>query len=349
MTLRLASGLSERGIPTELVLFSRSGELATTVPSHLRVIDLGTTRSSKSIFPLVRYFRSRRPTVAFTTLHHTSIAVRTALVLSRADSHLVVRIANHMGEIRATRSRIGSGILESLLRWTYNGASLLTTVSNDLAEELGEFLGGSGPRIVTRYNPVIDSDFFSVAAGTPNHRWLREPSNTPVIVTAGRLTGQKDHVTLLHAFKQLLRVRPARLIIFGEGPDRDALVQLCDSLGISAQVDLPGFDSSLPASLAKADLFVLSSRWEGLPGVLIQALALNVPIVSTNCPTGPSEILENGRWGHLVPVGDSSALASAMIDAMENPRGRDPQTSTGRFQAKGAIDALVADLEAFAE
>lgn len=348
MTLRLASGLAERGIATELIVFKRSGELVSEVPQYLRVTDLGTERSSRSVLALARHFREKRPKVAFTTLHHTSITVRVALWLAATGTHLVVRIANHIGEIRASRSWLSSRVLESMLRWTYRGASLLTTVSEGLTQELRQFLGRGGPRIVTRYNPVIDPDFFAAANRPPTHDWLREPTSEPTIVTAGRLVPQKDHATLIQAFKLVLDEQPARLIIFGDGPERQSLTNLAKSLGVAAKVDLPGFDAALPASLAHADLFALSSKWEGLPGVLIQALALGVPVVSTDCPTGPSEILEDGRWGRLVPVGDSSALAAAILAALAKPQVNDSSASTRRFQAQTAIEALVGDLEALA-
>lgn len=349
MTLRLASGLAVQGIKTELVVFSRSGELVAEVPDYLKVTDLGTKRSSRSIGALVRHFRTSKPAVAFTTLHHTSITVRLALMLAATQTRLVIRIANHIGEIRASRSWFSSRVLESMLHWTYRGANLLTTVSQDLTKELGKFLGGSGPKIVTHYNPVIDARFLEIAGRPAKHSWLQQPRTGPVIVTAGRLAPQKDHASLIKAFKLVNDIRPARLIIFGDGPEREALTNLAETLGIADSVDLPGFDNELAASLAQADLFALSSKWEGLPGVLIQALALGIPVVSTDCPTGPAEILEEGRWGRLVPVGDHVALAEAMLDALANPKEQAPEVSTERFQAQSAIETLIADLRKMLE
>lgn len=344
MTLRLASGLAASGVNTELVLFSRRGELLSELPTHLKIVDLGTTRSSRSVPALVEYLKRERPSVVFTTLHHTAITVRTSLALARTRSRLVVRIANHLGELREGKTRLTSWGLTALLRWTYRGADLLTAVSADLEENLRLFLHGSGPKIVTRYNPVIDSALFGQASQPPDHRWLQKPRHHRTIVAAGRLVPQKDHVGLLQAFKLVRSELDARLIIFGEGTEREALLQAAEELGVAADVDLPGFNPVLPAALAASDLFVLSSKWEGLPGVLIQALALGVPVVSTDCPTGPSEILEGGKFGRLVPVADPQALAGAILETLAQPLPIDAVAATDRFRADTAIKRLEQDL-----
>lgn len=344
MTLKLASELGARGVPTELVLFNAKGELLNEVPAHLKLLNLDTKRSSRSVCALVKYIRQERPSVLFTTLHHTAIAVRTSVALARTDTRLVVRIANHFGDLNNGKAGLYRRGLAALLRWTYRGADLLTTVSEDLRDELQLFLNGVGPKIVTRYNPVVDDAFFAQAAQPAQHKWLQEPRKHPTIVSAGRLVPQKDHLSLLRSFKLVRNSIEAKLIIFGEGPERDALLTAIEELGIGADVDLPGYDPVLPSALAASDLFVLSSKWEGLPGVLIQALALGVPVVSTNCPTGPSEILENGRYGRLVPVGDPQSLAMSILGTLKNPIQVAAATATERFRADDAVSQLAQDL-----
>jgi glycosyltransferase involved in cell wall biosynthesis len=170
-------------------------------------------------------------------------------------------------------------------------------------------------------NPVITPDLARAAAEPCPHPWVAEPSPArgPVIVGAGRFQRQKDFPTLIRAFARLRLERPCRLLLLGEGGWRDRLVALIQDLGLGAEVDLPGFQPNLYPFLARADLFVLSSAWEGSPNVLTEAMALGTPVVSTDCPSGPREILEGGRFGPLVPVGDTDALAAAMARTLDSP------------------------------
>jgi glycosyltransferase involved in cell wall biosynthesis len=165
---------------------------------------------------------------------------------------------------------------------------------------------------------VVTNDLDTLA-GTPlGHPWFL-PGQPPVVLAAGRLTRQKDFRTLLRAFARLVSGRDLRLVILGEGPDRGALTTEINALGLNDRVALPGFDDNPFRWMARARLFVLSSAWEGLPGVLIQALACGTPVVSTDCPSGPREVLDDGRFGPLVPVGDVAALAAAMERTLDDP------------------------------
>ena len=164
----------------------------------------------------------------------------------------------------------------------------------------------------------------------PDHPWCRE-SGPPLIVSIGRLHRQKDFPTLFTAFARLLEHRPARLLVLGKGPQLSELSKLAGELGISRHVDFPGFVDNPYAFLARARLFVQSSRHEGFGNVLVEAMACGCPVVATDCPSGPSEILENGRWGQLVPVGDPAALAEAMARAMDAPPRRDALRDRASF------------------
>jgi len=152
-----------------------------------------------------------------------------------------------------------------------------------------------------------------------SHRWLEE-RDRPVILAAGRLTAAKDYPTLLRAMAHLLDQRPARLIILGQGEEEAGLRQLIHDLAIAEHVDLVGFQKNPFSWMLRCDLYVMSSAWEGLPGSLIEALACGAKVVSTDCPTGPTEILENGKWGRLVPVGNSVALAAAMAETLDEEK-----------------------------
>jgi glycosyltransferase involved in cell wall biosynthesis len=187
------------------------------------------------------------------------------------------------------------------------------------------------------YNPVITPALLARARQAPDHPWFG-PGQPPVILGVGRLTPPKDFPTLIRAFAEVRRCRLARLIILGEGEDRPALEALINELRLSADVALPGFRNNAMAYMAGSELFVLSSAWEGLPTVLIEALAAGTKVVSTDCPSGPREILQNGRLGALVPVGDARALARAMIDALDRPSQNVPVDALAPFTRDAAVD-----------
>jgi glycosyltransferase involved in cell wall biosynthesis len=173
-------------------------------------------------------------------------------------------------------------------------------------------------RITVIYNPVFTPDLLHKAQEPVDHPWFA-PAGLPVILGVGRLAEQKDFFTLIRAFALVRQHRPARLIIVGEGPDRPGLEALARELGVADDVSLPGFSTNPYAYMRQADVFVLSSLFEGLPAVLVEALAVGVPIVSTRCPHGPEEILQDGICGPLVPVGDAAAMADAICATLDAP------------------------------
>jgi glycosyltransferase involved in cell wall biosynthesis len=187
------------------------------------------------------------------------------------------------------------------------------------------------------YNPVITPSLLAQAKLPPNHPWYA-PGEPPVILGVGRLTRTKDFPTLIRAFAELRRERAVRLLILGEGEEREALGQLARELGVARDVGLPGFQENAAAFMAGARVFALSSVGEALPTVLIEALAAGARVISTDCPSGPREILQDGRLGALVPVGDAGALAQAMSDALDRRNGSVPAESLAAFTRDAAVE-----------
>jgi glycosyltransferase involved in cell wall biosynthesis len=187
-----------------------------------------------------------------------------------------------------------------------------------VAEDLRNFSGLPREAINVIHNPIVTPELSRLAGEAVAHPWFAK-KDTPVILGAGRLSQQKDFVNLIRAFSILRQTRHARLVIIGQGPERPELERLVDQLQLREQVDMPGFAANPYALMRRADLFVLSSAWEGLPTVLVEAMACGAPVVATDCPSGPQEILEGGRHGRLVPVGDSEALGRAMIETLDDP------------------------------
>jgi len=220
-----------------------------------------------------------------------------------------------------------------VIRCVYPWADAIVAVSNGVADDLSLTAGIPRERITTIYNPVVMPELHEKARAALNHPWFA-PGTPPVLLGAGRLVAQKDFTTLIKAFARVRAVRPARLMILGEGEQRGSLEGLARELGVSADVTLPGFVLNPFPYMARASVFVLSSAWEGLPGVLIQALACGCPVVSTDCPSGPVEILENGKYGPLVPVGDDEVLAQAILSVLNTLPDRD------RLRAQAAMFSM---------
>ena len=212
--------------------------------------------------------------------------------------------------------------LPDLLKRSYREADRIVSVSQSVGDELIDELGLDPDLIETIYNPVVDDSLAGKAAEPIDHPWFEE-GQPPVILGVGRLTEQKGFATLVRAFARLRRSQEARLVLLGEGRQRADLIQQAETLGVSEDVDMPGFVDNPFKYMANASVTALSSRYEGLPGALIQAMACGCPVVSTDCPGGSREILDNGRYGPLVPVDDAAALAAALDNTLRAPLERD--------------------------
>jgi glycosyltransferase involved in cell wall biosynthesis len=204
------------------------------------------------------------------------------------------------------------------MRLSYGMADRVIAVSEGVAEDTAAVTGLPRDRIAVVRNPVVTPRLRAMAKEAVDHPWL-PASDVPVVLGAGRMTRQKDFPVLVRAFARVRRERPCRLIVLGEGPDRAEIERLVGELGVGDDVSLPGFAVNPYAYMSRASLFVLSSRWEGSPNVLTEALAVGTPVVSTDCPSGPRETLQEGRFGPLVAVGDEEALARAILETMAHP------------------------------
>lgn len=313
----LAEALADRGIDTEVVLVRAEGPHLARVTSRMPVIDLDADATRHSVLPLARYLRRRRPDVLLSALAHANIAAVIARRLARVDTAVV--ITHHLA--LTTGDRSASSILWSRLRALfYPWADGIVAVSKEAADQLAHELHVGRDRVQAIANPVITPDLIARGSEALEHPWF-QPGSQPVVVGIGRLSAQKDFLTLVRAFARLHRQRPVRLVILGEGEERTVIEAAARELGVAEDVLLPGFVDNPYAYLARASVFALSSIYEGLPTVVIEALALGTPVVSTDCPSGPREILEGGDLGRLVPVRDPDALAAGIGAALaEGPR-----------------------------
>ena len=335
--LSLAAGLAERGIPVDLVLVKAEGEYLGQIREGVRLIDLNSHRAAASFLKLVRYLRRERPSVVLSTLAHTNVVALLSKFLLSKSPRIVARMEVTFSELYRngnSRQRLTLRILKSLLP----RADRIVAISQGVADDLCRLVPVTCYNITTIYSPIVWPDHAKKAATPVEHPWFSY-DEAPVVLSAGRLTTVKDHATLLKAFTEVTRRRDARLMILGVGPERGNLLELARSLGVLEQVDLPGFKTNPYSYMSKAKVFVLPSRYEGFGNVLPEAMACGTPVVSTDCRSGPREILEDGKWGRLVPVGDWRAMAEAIIDTLDNPIPSDQLISRATdFSADASID-----------
>ena len=252
-------------------------------------------------------------------------------VLAVTSAAMALRLVHRPVRTVATlHEPLKRGRLLRRARRSYPCADAVVGVSHGVSTEFAKIpdLKCNPPHVV--YNPVVSAYLERKASEPANHSWI-DRRQLPVVLAIGKLIERKDFSVLLAAFARLLAQRPARLVVLGEGRMRPKLLALVKELRLEERVDFPGFMENPYAFLAKADLFVLSSRNEALPTVLIEAMACGCPVVSTDCPFGPREILEGGRFGALVPVGDPEALAAAMARALDEPPRRDALRERASF------------------
>jgi glycosyltransferase involved in cell wall biosynthesis len=336
--LTLANAFASRGLDVDLVLAGATGEYLSEVSPDVRLVDLRASRVMISLPALVRYLRRERPGILLSAMSQANVIAVWARVLSGMSTRMVVSEHNTLSQ----SLRYATGMRIRAMAWamgpSYLRADEVIAVSNGVAADLAREVGYPIERIHVIYNPMDLTRIHQRASASMDHPWFA-PHEPPVILSVGRLTPQKDFPTLLRAFSVLRKTHAARLMILGEGALRAELESLARQLGIETDVSMPGFVDNPYAYMARAQLFALSSRYEGLPTVLIEALACGCPVVSTDCPSGPAEIIEDGKWGQLAPVGDIEALARAMTATLDEPVHRDVTSRAAEFGLDKAVQA----------
>jgi glycosyltransferase involved in cell wall biosynthesis len=378
--LRLADALLARGHEVDLVVGRERRDLAHMVPTAARVVVLDrglamdtyarALRADHRILPALldamrsrrqpsgklrhlasfaSYLRRDRPDGVIAATTPLNLIAFWARRIAGSTAPLVMSEHNRFAVERDDGSRGWRyDCPPALVHHAYAEADALVGVSDGVADEMAAFAGIPRERIVTVYNPVTGPLLTERAAASLDHPWL-QPGQPPVILGVGMLKPQKDFATLIHAFALLRAWREARLVILGDvrGDAKDMackaeLHALPEALGVAADVQFPGFVDNPQAWMARSACFVLSSRWEGLPTVLIEALGCGCPVISTDCPSGPSEILAGGRYGRLVPIADPAAMADAIATTLVAPPERATQLARAKlFSAARAADHYI--------
>ncbi len=318
MVGNLARGFLQEGYEVDVVLIKARGPHLDSIPRQARIIDLKAGTWLLSLPGLIRYLRRERPAALLAAKDRAARAALLARRLSGVPTRVVLRLGMHLTQSLQDRSGFYKALRYYPVRRLYPRADGIVAVSEGVAEDIAAISGLPRSRVRVLANPVLTPELYSLAAQEPDSAWLSSAA-PPRIVAVGRLTRQKGFDVLLQAFSLLLQRLSASLLILGEGPEREALEKQSKALGLQEHVSLPGFSPNPYAYVSRADLFVLSSRFEGSPNALKEALALGTPVVATDCRSGPAQILQDGKYGPLVPVEDPRALADSMQQVLRNP------------------------------
>jgi glycosyltransferase involved in cell wall biosynthesis len=321
VVFNLAGSFVQRGMEVEIVLDALYySPFSENVPAGVKLVELGAHSILARPPKLRSYLRQRRPEVLLSATHFANEIAIVAAGLAQGNTRVLVSehttLSTELSSLPGTSPR---RLIPAIMRATYRHADAVVAVSKGVAEDTVKLSGLPPECVHAIYNPLDFDMIHELAAQPANHPWFAagaEPGPPEVVLAIGRLEQQKNFGLLIDAFARVRAERDARLLILGEGSQRVRLQEKIEQMGLNDVVQMPGFLPNPFPFIAKAKVLAMSSLWEGFPLVLIEALSLKTPIVATDCPSGPSEALDGGRYGELVPMNDASALATALLEAL---------------------------------
>lgn len=340
VVLNLASAFAEKKCEVILVVAIPRGNLLNSVPDNVKLIHLNLRRSFLAISPLIKIIKSERPDIIYSRMNYANIIMAIASKLAFTKAKFIATIANTL-----TQEQFGNKIEEkgmfALEKLCYKRADIVIANSKDTYDDLIREKIVKPEKLKIIYNPVIDFNSMQVKIDEPIlHPWLKNKTSL-VLIAVGRLYHQKNFAFLIRCFAEVKKHSNAKLIIVGEGQLRAELEALVAEYNLQDDVSMPGFDNPYPY-YKYADLFVLTSLWEGFGNVIVEALACGCPVVASNCPGGPKEILEWGKYGTLVDGYDEVQFAEAILAELERKRSKELLISrAGNF----TIDKIVKQYE----
>jgi len=320
MIVNLVEGLLEKGAMVDMIPIKKHSPHLKSLSPLANMIELGSSHTLTSLPGLIRYLKSKRPDALLAAKDRANKVAILAKMIARVPTRLVVRLGTTVSASLYGQNPLKQRIWYITMRMLYPFADRIVAVSDGVKKDLIEITGLTGNQVAVIPNPVISRRIFELSNTRVDHPWFND-DKIRVILGVGRLTRQKDFQTLIKAFARLRQRTeiPCKLIILGDGVLHRPLKSLAIELGLAEHIDLPGYVENPWAYMRRASLFVLSSTWEGSPNALTEALALGVPVIATDCPSGPREILKDGYYGTLVAVGNIGQMADAMRTTLENP------------------------------
>lgn len=325
----LASGGAERlhlilapefiaaGYDVTFLLHQYKGSYSGSVPEGVRVVSLDCPRTLACLGPLIQFLRKEQPDVLIANLGHNNILAIWAAAIARVKTKIIASQHSVLSTECATSRQWQYKVLPLLCRFFLPKAHRVVAVSEGVAEDLIKTTGLSRDKLAVVYNPLDFRNFRQRMDEPVPHPWFYD-NGAPVILAVGRLSPQKDFRTLVKAFARVRQKKDVRLVIVGEGEEAGMLKELAESLGVAEHFSLAGFQKNPLPFMRNARMLVMSSIYEGFGIVLVEALACATPVVSVDCPFGPAEVLGNGKFGRLVPVGDDAKMAEAMVATLED-------------------------------
>jgi glycosyltransferase involved in cell wall biosynthesis len=284
-------------------------------------IPLNIAHTLRRLPSVMSYLNSRSPDILIGGGTQVNLCIVIAKVCTKANTRIIVSEHNPLSYTLAVKKHVTPWrwrYLPPLLRQAYIAADGLVAVSHALAEDLEYTLKLPPGKVQVIYNPVVNEDLWARMQEPLDHPWFND-HDIPVLLNVARIVPMKDQETLLKAFALARAHRPMKLIILGNGPDYVRLQNIARELKVQSDVEMPGFEPNPIRFMARADAFVLTSISEGFGNVLVEAMAAGCPVVSTNCKAGPAEILDNGRYGRLVEVGNPNEVCRGILETLENP------------------------------
>jgi len=313
----LLPALADKGLRVDLLKVRGHGpNLDADALQKINVIDLGHAHTYASLGALVRYLRNNSPDVLLADKDRVNRVALLAKALARVKTRLLLCQGTTISVDLAHRGLFERWLQRFSIGHLYRFAHSVVVTSEGVARDMVAYTGLDEGKIQVVPCPVVSADLFSLPQPLPDHPWYGK-GKPHIILGVGELCYRKDFATLLKAFAMVRKTMTCRLVILGRGKERERLLHLADDLGIRGDVSLPGYQSNPYPFMAHASVLVHASRWEGLGFVLIEALALGTPVVATDCPSGPAEILKHGCYGHLVPVGDPVPMAEAILKTLQ--------------------------------
>jgi len=317
MIINLANFYAQKGDNINLVLFKKEGPYQNLIDKKVNIINFNKSRSLFVINILRKYLKKEQKHTIISSMYYVNVICLFCNLLNSKKHNMIITERNHFTHRIKAESILHQITFKTLIKKLYPTAHHIVGISNGVCHDLKGILGNIAP-ISTIYNPVISVDYKHKIAENNDNIY---PKNIDIkLITSGRLVAQKDYPTLLKAlsYYQKNYNNSFHLVILGDGHLKNKIKSTIDDMNLTNHISFLGFVENPLSYMKQADIFILSSAWEGFGNVLVEALYCGLKIISTNCPSGPAEILVDGKYGILTPVGDKTALAKAINESYKS-------------------------------